>query len=87
MKIRTGKYRHYKGKLYEVLGVALHEETLEKLVVYRALYGRRQLWARPLNVFIGKVIVNGSKMPRFRRIGSKSGSTERKIKRKNRNRK
>ena len=43
-----GKYRHYKGNLYEVVGVARHSETLEEMVVYRALYGEGGLWVRPM---------------------------------------
>ena len=64
--IRPGKYLHYKGKEYEVLGVARHSETLEKIVVYRALYGARDLWVRPLKMFTEKVVVDGKKVPRFR---------------------
>lgn len=47
MEIKTGKYRHFKGMEYEVLGIASHSETLEPMVVYRALYGERGLWVRP----------------------------------------
>lgn len=47
MDIRLGRYRHFKGKEYEVLGVASHSETLEPMVVYRALYGEGGLWVRP----------------------------------------
>src|SRR3990167_4834818 len=47
--VRLGKYRHYKSKEYEVIGTAMHSETLEELVVYRALYGERNLWVRPMN--------------------------------------
>ena len=49
--IRSGKYRHYKGKDYEVLGVARHSETEEQMVVYRCLYGDYSLWVRPLTMF------------------------------------
>ena len=65
-KVPLGKYRHYKGKEYEVIGVARHSETLEEMVVYRALYEGRELWARPLEMFLGKVEINGKKVPRFR---------------------
>lgn len=61
----SGKYRHYKGKEYEVIGIAKHSETLEDLVVYRALYGEGQLWARPLHMFLKTVNVDGKSVPRF----------------------
>ncbi len=50
MDIRPGKYRHFKGNLYEVIGVANHSETLEPMVVYRALYGDGGLWVRPASM-------------------------------------
>ncbi len=65
MEIELGKYRHYKGKEYEVIGIAQHSETLEELVIYRALYGENQLWARPLKMFKENVIVDGVQKPRF----------------------
>ncbi len=68
-KIKKGYYRHYKGKMYEVLGVARHSETLEEFVVYRALYktrfGKDTLWVRPKSIFLEKVMVDGKKVPRF----------------------
>lgn len=67
--LKLGKYEHYKGKRYEVIGVARHSETLEELVIYRALYGRYDLWARPLKMFLEKVVVNGKKVPRFKYVG------------------
>jgi len=67
--IQLGKYRHYKGNEYEVIGVAKHSETLEDIVVYRKLYGDGGLWARPLSIFMDDVEVNGMKMPRFEFIG------------------
>lgn len=67
--IKLGKYRHYKGNEYEVIGEAKHSETSEELVVYRALYGNRDLWVRPLGMFIEKIETNGKKMPRFKYIG------------------
>lgn len=60
-------YQHYKGKFYEVVDVATHSETLEKLVVYRPLYGEGKLWVRPLAMFVEMVEVEGVKIPRFRR--------------------
>ena len=63
--IPKGKYRHYKGQLYEVIDVARHSETLEELVVYKALYGDFGIWVRPLNMFIENVEVNGKTQKRF----------------------
>lgn len=63
-----GKYQHYKGPMYEVLGVATHSETEEKVVVYRALYGEFGLWVRPLAMFREEVVVDGVKTPRFRHV-------------------
>ena len=60
-----GRYRHYKGGEYEVLGVARHSETLEALVVYRPLYNASGLWVRPHAMFFGQVDVDGVRQPRF----------------------
>jgi hypothetical protein len=60
-----GRYRHYKGNLYEVIGVATHSETGELEVVYRPLYGERGLWVRPLEMFVGTVEVDGTEVRRF----------------------
>ncbi len=62
---RPGRYRHYKGGLYEVLGVARHSETQEELIVYRPLYGERGLWVRPRAMFLDTVVVQGAVVPRF----------------------
>ena len=72
-KIQTGKYRHYKGKEYEVIGLAHHSETLEPLVAYKALYdsdefGLNAIWVRPLAMFTEKVEVNNKQVPRFEYI-------------------
>ncbi|MFA4954555.1 MAG: DUF1653 domain-containing protein [Patescibacteria group bacterium] len=67
--LKLGKYRHYKGNEYVAIGVARHSETLEELVVYRALYGAHDLWVRPLKMFIEQVEIDGKKMPRFEYIG------------------
>ena len=64
-----GKYRHYKGNEYEVLGEATHTETEERLVVYRALYEPYALWVRPYDMFFETVTVNGEVVPRFNKIG------------------
>ena len=53
--IQPGRYRHFRGNEYQVLGIARHSETLEELVVYRALYGDGGLWVRPLAMFLSKV--------------------------------
>jgi len=66
--IEPGTYRHYKGNLYEVIDVARHSETEEQLVVYRALYGERGLWVRPLAMFDETVVVDGVEHPRFARV-------------------
>ncbi len=64
-----GRYRHYKGKEYEVIGVARHSETEEELVVYRTLYGDFDLWVRPKTMFLETVLINGTPTPRFTYIG------------------
>lgn len=69
--IPLGEYEHYKGKRYEVIGVARHSETLEELVVYRALYpskqfGDKALWVRPRTMFFEEVLIDGVRIPRFR---------------------
>lgn len=61
----AGKYRHYKGDEYEVVDVGTHSETGEQLVAYRALYGDRALWFRPLEMFVEDVDHNGVRQPRF----------------------
>lgn len=66
---RLGKYKHYKDKMYEVIGTARHSETLEEFVVYRALYGSGDLWVRPLKMFLESVEIHGESVPRFRYLG------------------
>jgi hypothetical protein len=63
--LKIGKYRHFKGGMYEVIGVAKHSETLEETVVYRALYGDGELWVRPLSMWNETVVYNGQTVPRF----------------------
>lgn len=63
--IKPGIYRHYKGGSYEVLGTATHSETLEAMVVYRALYGARELWVRPAAMWSQQVDTPQGKVPRF----------------------
>ncbi|MDA3839991.1 MAG: DUF1653 domain-containing protein [Patescibacteria group bacterium] len=72
--MELGKYKHYKGKFYEVIGVAHHSETLEELVVYRALYnipelGDNALFVRPKKMFMEKVDDDGKKVSRFKYLG------------------
>ncbi|MGL4226653.1 MAG: DUF1653 domain-containing protein [Rickettsia sp.] len=69
--MKVGIYKHYKGKLYQVIDTAKHTETLEELVVYKALYDDFQLWVRPLAMFNGKVLLNGKNIPRFEFISAK----------------
>lgn len=66
--IKLGKYRHYKGKEYEVLQLARHSETLEEMVVYRALYDSFDIWVRPASMWQEEVTINGQTMKRFERI-------------------
>jgi len=73
-EVKLGKYKHYKGGQYKVIGVARHSETLEELVIYQALYnsdefGNNALWTRPKAMFLETVVINGKKMPRFEFIG------------------
>lgn len=74
-QLQIWKYQHYKGNDYEVLGIAYHSETLEELVLYRALYdseefGDQALWVRPKNIFLETVEFHGVVQPRFRYIGT-----------------
>jgi len=64
-----GRYRHYKGELYEVIGSVRHSETLEPMTLYRALYGERGLWVRPAAMFNGDVHTAGGMQRRFALIG------------------
>lgn len=68
--IDPGLYKHYKGKLYEVIGTARHSESLEELVVYKATYQPEgeNLWVRPLAMFLETVIVDGIEMKRFAKM-------------------
>jgi cyclomaltodextrinase len=71
MRLKKGIYKHYKGKRYEVLGIAKHSETLEDMAVYQALYRGWAIWVRPLTMFKGKVKINGKLVPRFKYVGQK----------------
>ena len=68
MDIKLGKYRHFKGNEYEVIGVAKHSETLEEMVIYRALYGDGGYWVRPASMWNEEVTRDGKTFPRFRLI-------------------
>lgn len=69
MELKLGKYRHFKGKEYELLGIASHSESLEPMVVYRALYGDRSLWVRPAEMWNEEVARGDYRGPRFQYIG------------------
>ena len=68
-----GRYRHYKGLLYQVLGTVRHSETLEPMTLYRALYGGHGLWVRPAAMFGEQVVIDGVKQPRFTLLESGGG--------------
>ena len=68
-EIAAGRYRHYKGNEYTVIGVARHSETEEELVVYRQEYGDRRLWVRPKTMFVETVEVDGRRVQRFHFVG------------------
>ena len=69
MEVKKGKYKHYKGPLYEVLGTARHSETEEWMVVYKTLYGDFSTWVRPYEMFVEKVEVEGKMLARFEFVG------------------
>ena len=69
MEIKVGKYRHFKGNEYEVLGIAKHSETLEEMVVYRALYGEKEIWVRPISMWNETLTRDGKTFQRFTYIG------------------
>ncbi|MBE6137604.1 MAG: DUF1653 domain-containing protein [Erysipelotrichaceae bacterium] len=64
--IKLGIYKHYKGNMYEVIGIANHSESLEPMVVYRALYGQNDLWVRPMSMWDNEItLASGDKVKRF----------------------
>jgi len=72
--VKLGRYKHYKGDDYEIIGVGKHSDTLEEYVVYRGLYnseefGNNPLWVRPKKVFEEMVVIEGKEVPRFRFVG------------------
>ena len=70
--MKKGMYKHYKGNEYELVDIALHSETLEEMVVYRALYGEQRLWVRPAAMWEEEVEVNGKKIKRFEFLRDKA---------------
>ena len=74
MELKPGRYRHYKGADYEVIGVARHSETEEYMALYRPLYGERGLWVRPLAMFLEDVRIDGELRPRFAWVGPSDDS-------------
>lgn len=68
MEIKPGKYWHFKGNYYEVIGVAHHSETMEEMVVYRALYAEHGLWVRPASMWEEVVDRDGYHGPRFQYV-------------------
>jgi hypothetical protein len=70
MSLQKGKYLHYKGHLYEVIDIARHSETLEYMVIYKALYGDFEIWVRPLKMFLEDVKVGEKIQKRFQFIGN-----------------
>lgn len=69
MAIRPGRWRHFKGREYQVLATAIHSETLEEMVVYRPLYGEGKLWVRPAAMWEEQVDRDGVQQPRFVYVG------------------
>jgi hypothetical protein len=63
-----GRYRHYKGGMYDVVGTVRHSETCEPMTLYRALYGEQGLWVRPAAMFLETVVIDGIAQPRFAKI-------------------
>lgn len=74
--IKFGRYRHFKGMEYELVDVVYHSETQEPMVLYRALYGERQLWVRPLAMFFETVERDGETKPRFAFVGDIGEETQ-----------
>jgi len=73
--VPVGRYRHYKGNLYELVGAVRHSETLEPLALYRPLYGEGALWVRPWAMFFETVLVDGVEQPRFARVDQAGSSS------------
>lgn len=69
--LKPGIYRHFKGGEYELIGIVTHSETMEKMVLYRALYGEKEVWVRPLSMWTETVEKDGLLMRRFTYIGER----------------
>ena len=67
--VKLGKYRHFKGNEYEVLGIAKNSETLEEMVIYKALYGDNEIWVRPQSMWEETVLRDGKEYKRFEYMG------------------
>ena len=65
MEVKKGLYKHFKGNMYEVIDVAYHSETLEEMVVYKALYGEGKTWVRPISMWNEEVVHEGKTVKRF----------------------
>ena len=68
-EIKLGKYRHFKGNMYEVVGFAKNSETLETMVIYKALYGEKEIWVRPASMWNETILRDGKTFKRFEYIG------------------
>ena len=68
-EIKLGRYRHFKGNEYEVIAIANHSETLEKMVIYRALYGEKEYWVRPAEMWNEEITRDGKTFKRFEYLG------------------
>lgn len=69
LDIKLGKYRHFKGNEYEVIAIAKNSETLEEMVVYKALYGEKEFWVRPASMWNETVTRDGKTIKRFTYVG------------------
>lgn len=70
--MQLGVYQHYKGSLYEVIDTVKHSETEETMVLYRTMYGDKDLWVRPFTMFFENVIIDSKEVPRFKYIGDEN---------------
>ncbi len=73
MSLQKGIYQHYKGGRYELIALAIHSETLEKMVVYKALYGEQTMWVRPASMWEEEIVLDGKRVKRFTLIKDNEG--------------